>query len=100
MSRRVLIVGGYGKAGMKTAEHLVSGGLISEMTIAGRNGELADKAAAHIARSSPVRVIGQGLDIGHDEAAAHAISVHDIVIMNTEANLERVAAHVARLGKK
>ena len=99
MSRRVLIVGGYGKAGLKTAEHLARGGLVSEITIAGRNGEHAAKAAARIARSSRVRVLGQGLDIRHDEAAAHALSVHDIVIMNTEANLERVAAHVARLGK-
>ncbi|MEO7939393.1 MAG: hypothetical protein ABIR55_12275 [Burkholderiaceae bacterium] len=47
-----------------------------------------------------MRVLGQGLDILHDEAAAHALSVHDIVIMNTEANLQHVAAHVARLGKK
>ena len=99
MSRRVLIVGGYGKAGLKTAEHLARGGLVSEITIAGRNGEYAAKAAARIARSSRVRVLGQGLDILHDEAAAHALSVHDIVIMNTQANLEPVAAHVARLGK-
>ena len=51
-------------------------------------------------RASRVRVLGQGLDILHDEAAVHALSVHDIVIMHTDAHLERVAAHVARLGKK
>lgn len=41
MSRRVLIVGGYGKAGLKTTEHLARDGLVSEITIAGRNGEHA-----------------------------------------------------------
>jgi hypothetical protein len=99
MSRRVLIVGGYGKAGLKTAEHLARGGLVSEITIAGRNGEHAAKAAARIARSSRASVLGQGLDVFHDEAAARALSAHDIVIMNTDANLERVAVRVARLGK-
>jgi hypothetical protein len=99
MSRRVLIVGGYGKAGLKTAEHLASGGLVSEITLAGRNGDHAAKAAARIARSSRVRLRGKGLDILDDEAAAHALSVHDIVIMNTDANLEGVATHVARSGK-
>ncbi|WP_411281910.1 hypothetical protein [Gemmatimonas sp.] len=39
-----------------------------------------------------MRVLGQGLDILHDEAAAQALSVHDIVIRHTEANLERIAA--------
>ena len=100
MSRRVLIVGGYGKAGLKTAEHLLRGGLVSEISIAGRSGEHAAKAAARIARSSAVRVVGHGLDTVHDDAALHALSVHDIVIMNTEANLEGVAANVARLGKR
>ncbi len=99
MSGRVLIVGGYGRAGLKTAERLARGSAVSEITVAGRDGVRAAKAAARIDLKSQVRVLWQRLDVTHEEEAAEAVRNHDLVIMNTESNVEHIAGLVIQSAK-
>ena len=51
---KVLALGGYGKVGLPAIKLLAQSDLVTEIAVAGRNMERAEKAAAEIGSKFPV----------------------------------------------
>ena len=73
---RVFVIGGYGTYGLPTTILLADSDLVSEIALAGRNVDQAERLAAEIGdKASAVRVDG-----AHEEELASHIAGYDIVV--------------------
>ncbi|MCJ7490463.1 MAG: saccharopine dehydrogenase NADP-binding domain-containing protein [Thermoplasmata archaeon] len=90
---KVFVLGGYGAVGLPSAELLVESDLVSEIAVAGRSMERAQRAAAEIGE----KAIAVQVDGADEKQLASLVAGYDIIVNSVSNQVALPALHAAIL---